>query len=108
MSGMAALSGVGVEERTAFIGELLGFDFSESIFVRGIRNDARQIRDRSFNHIVQFFTELTLDSPVILLLDDIHWADNGSLELIEDLAKLETSLPIFILCTGGPSLEGIT
>ena len=75
------------------------------MFVRGIRKDARQIRDRSFNSIVQFFTELTLDSPVVLLLDDIHWADNGSLELIEDLAKLETSLPIFILCMARPSLD---
>lgn len=105
MSGMAAMTGAGSEERTAFIGELLGFDFSESAFVHGIRNDARQIRDRSFNHIVQFFTELTLNSPVVLLLDDIHWADSGSLELIEDLAKLETSLPIFILCTARSSLD---
>lgn len=105
MSGMAAMTGVGSEERTAFIGELLGFDFSESTFVRGIRNDARQIRNRSFNYVVQFFSELTLDSPVVLLLDDIHWADNGSLELIEELARLETSLPIFILCTARPRLD---
>jgi predicted ATPase/class 3 adenylate cyclase len=105
MRGMASMLDVGSEERAAFIGELLGFDFSESTFVRGIRNDARQIRDRSFNNIAQFFAELTLDSPVILLLDDIHWADNGSLELIEYLAKLETNLPIFILCTARPSLD---
>ena len=105
MSGMAAMTSVGSEERTAFIGELLGFDFSESTFVRGIRNDARQIRNRSFNHIIQFFSELTLDAPVVLLLDDIHWADNGSLELIEELARLETSLPIFILCTARPRLD---
>ena len=105
MMGMAAMSEVGSEERTAFIGELLGFDFSESAFVRGIRNDTRQIRDRSFNHIVQFFGELVRKSPVILLLDDIHWADSGSLELIADLAKLETELPIFILCTARPSLD---
>ena len=37
LRGMAALTGVGSEERAAFIGELLGFDFSESAFVRGIR-----------------------------------------------------------------------
>lgn len=103
--GMAAMIGVGSEERASFIGELLGFDFSESTFVRGIRKDARQIRDRSFNNIAQFFAELTLDSPVVLLLDDIHWADNGSLELIEYLARLETNLPIFILCTARPSLD---
>jgi predicted ATPase/class 3 adenylate cyclase len=105
MKGMAAMIGVGSEERASFIGELLGFDFSESTFVRGIRNDARQIRDRSFGNIARFFGELTLDSPVVLLLDDIHWADHGSLSLVEYLAKLEINLPVFIFCTARPSLD---
>ena len=105
MTGMESMTGFGSEERTAFIGELLGFDFSESTYVRGIRNDARQVRDRSFNSIGQFFAELTLDSPVILLLDDIHWADNGSLDLVEYLARFEADLPLFILCTARPSLD---
>src|SRR4030095_8485799 len=60
VEGMAGISGSENEERAALIGELLGFDFSESAFVRGIRNDARQIRARSFNHIAQFFVELAL------------------------------------------------
>ena len=105
MRGMASMANTGNEEQTAFIGELLGFDFSESPFVRGIRNDARQIRDRSFSSIAQFLGKLTVDLPVVLLLDDIHWADNGSLELIEYLARLETDLPVFILCTARPSLD---
>ena len=105
MKGIAALSKLMSEERASLIGELLGFDFSESPFVRGIRKDARQIRDRSFNSIAQLFTELTLDSPVVLLLDDIHWADSGSLDLIEFLAKLEITLPVFILCAARSSLD---
>src|SRR5688572_26032922 len=98
MKGMAAMNGVGSEERSTFIGELLGFDFSESPYLRGIRNDAQQIRDRSFRNIAQFFAELTLDSPIVILLDDIHWADNGSLAWIEYMAKLEITLPVFMLC----------
>jgi predicted ATPase/class 3 adenylate cyclase len=105
LRGMMATTDAGSEERASLIGELLGFDFSESPFVRGIRRDARQIRERSFNSIAQFFTELTLDSPVILLLDDMQWADNGSLDLIEYLAKLETNLPVFILCAARPGLD---
>jgi predicted ATPase/class 3 adenylate cyclase len=105
MKGIAALSKLVSEERASLIGELLGFDFSESPFVRGIRKDARQIRDRSFNSIAQLFTELTLDSPVVLLLDDIHWADSGSLDFIEYLAKLEITLPVFILCAARSSLD---
>ena len=105
MKGIATLSKLVSEERASLIGELLGFDFSESPFVRGIRKDARQIRDRSFNSIAQLFTELTLDSPVVLLLDDVHWADSGSLDLIEFLAKLEITLPVYILCAARPSLD---
>lgn len=105
MKGIARLSKLMSEERASLIGELLGFDFSESPYVRGIRKDARQIRDRSFNSIVQLFTELTLDSPVVLLLDDIHWADSGSLELIEHLAKLEITLPVFILCAARLTMD---
>src|SRR5262249_19566061 len=81
MKGMAAMLGSENEERASFIGELLGFDFSESTYVRGIRKDARQIRDRSFNSVAQFFEQLAQDGPIVLLLDDIHWGDNGSLEL---------------------------
>ena len=105
MKGIGTLSKLVSEERASLIGELLGFDFSESPFVRGIRKDARQIRERSFNSLAQLFTELTLDSPVVLLLDDIHWADNGSLDLIEYLAKLEITLPVYILCATRPSLD---
>jgi len=105
MKGLAGMIGRENESQASLIGELLGFDFSESTYVRGIRSDARQIRDRSFNNIAQFFAELTLDSPIVLLLDDIHWADNGSLDLIEYLAKLDTNFPLFILCATRPSLD---
>ncbi|MEP6894865.1 MAG: adenylate/guanylate cyclase domain-containing protein [Chloroflexota bacterium] len=105
MLGMAEMIGDGGEERAVFIGELLGFDFSESPYVRGIRNDTRQIRDSAFNNIGHFFTEISANAPIVLLLDDIHWADSGSLELVEYLAKLEIDLPLFILCSTRPSLD---
>jgi predicted ATPase/class 3 adenylate cyclase len=105
VQGVTALIGERGEERAMFMGELLGFDFSESPYVRGIRNDARQIRSLSFNHIAQFFVELSANAPLVLLLDDIHWADNGSLELVEYLAKLEIDLPLFIFCAARPSLD---
>lgn len=105
MKGMAALLGDGGEERAVFIGELLGFDFAEHPYVHGIRNDARQIRDRAFNDIAQLFTEISSEEPIALLLDDIHWADNGTLELVEYLARLEIDLPLFILCATRPSLD---
>ncbi len=107
VQGMSALIGPEIDEQAAFIGELLGFNFADSMFVRGIRKDARQVRERSFANVARFFEHLTKNYGVVLLLDDLHWSDNGSLELIEYLAKLETDLPLFILCTARPSLDEI-
>ncbi len=107
VQGMAALTGPEIDEQAAFIGELLGFNFSDSMYVRGIRKDARQIRERSFGHVARFFERLTQQDGVVLLLDDIHWSDSGSLELVEYLAKLDIDLPLFILCAARPSLDEV-
>ena len=105
MKGISTLTGSEIDEQAAFIGELLGFNFSDSMYVRGIQKDARQIRGRSFANIARFFERITRDFVTVLLLDDIHWSDNGSLALIEHLAKVESDLPLFILCAARPSLD---
>ena len=107
VQGMAALAGPDIDEQAAFIGELLGFDFSNSMYVRGIRKDSRQIRERSFGNFARFFERLAQKFGAVLLLDDIHWSDSGSLELVEYLARLETDLPLFLLCAARPSLDEI-
>ncbi len=104
VQGVAALTGEVNEEQAAFIGQLLGFDFSENPYLRGILSDAKQVRTRAFAHIAHFFEQLTKTAPVVVLMDDIHWADNGSLELLSHLATLEADLPLFILCATRPSL----
>ncbi|MFN8411671.1 MAG: adenylate/guanylate cyclase domain-containing protein [Anaerolineales bacterium] len=107
VQGIAALAGEGTEEEAAFIGHLIGFDFSSSPYLRGILTDAKQIRTVAFSYIARFFEDLSAKAPVVLLLDDIHWADNGSLELLAHLAALEVDLPLFILCATRPSLNDL-
>jgi predicted ATPase/class 3 adenylate cyclase len=105
VQGIVALIEEDSEEQAAFIGQLLGFDFSQSPHLRGILTDAKQIRTRAFAHIANFFEKLTVNGPIVLLMDDIHWADNGSLDVLAHLAALETDLPLFILCAARPSLH---
>jgi class 3 adenylate cyclase/tetratricopeptide (TPR) repeat protein len=40
--------------------------------------------------------------PVALLLDDLHWADTGSLDLIEHLARECRQLPVLIVALARP------
>jgi class 3 adenylate cyclase/predicted ATPase len=46
--------------------------------------------------------EGTRRRPVALLLDDLHWADTGSLDLIEHLARECRQLPVLIIVLARP------
>ncbi len=86
-----------------FIGQLVGFDFSESSYLQGILDDARQIHDRALAYLDEYFESLASDNVLVLLLEDIHWADESSLSVIEHLAGL--GLPELIVCTARPALN---
>ena len=90
--------------RAHFIGQLIGFDYSASPHVSGIRDDARQVRDRAFRYAAQFFSDIARDLPTLLYFDDIHWADDGSLDFIDYLALHCAHDPIMLLCLARPAL----
>ncbi|HEX8686753.1 MAG TPA: AAA family ATPase, partial [Pyrinomonadaceae bacterium] len=90
--------------RAHFIGQLIGFDYSASPHVSGIRDDARQVRDRAFRYAARFFSEISRQYTVVLYLDDIHWADDGSLDFIDHLARNCSDVPLMILCLARPTL----
>ncbi|MGQ0604845.1 MAG: ATP-binding protein [Anaerolineales bacterium] len=83
--------------RAHFIGHLAGFDFSHSPHLQGILGDARQIRDRAFHYLTEFFTAVARTDPSVLMLEDIHWADDGSLDWIEALLREQPALPLIII-----------
>jgi class 3 adenylate cyclase/tetratricopeptide (TPR) repeat protein len=90
--------------RAHFIGHLIGFDFSGSPHLQGVLGDARQIRDRAFHYLCRFFDDVTRDRPTVLLLEDIHWADAGSLDLIEHLLRERPELPLLVVGLTRPTL----
>jgi predicted ATPase/class 3 adenylate cyclase len=87
-----------------FVGQLIGFDYTSSPHVSGIRDDARQVRDRAFRYAARFFSEVSRAYPVVLYLDDLHWADEGSLDFIDHLARNCAHAPVMILCLARQTL----
>lgn len=97
--GMVALT---VDEEDAlqwahFIGHLAGFDFSTSPYLQGILGDAQQIRDRAFFYFTQFVAKVAGDRPIVFLLEDIHWADASSLDLMTHLLRTRPDLPVIVV-----------
>ena len=95
------LSYIGNEKNASlyahFIGHLIGLDYSTSPHLQGILGDAQQIHDRAFHYAAQFFADITGGQIAILFLEDIHWADDGSLDFFDHLMKTKPDLPLLLV-----------
>jgi tetratricopeptide (TPR) repeat protein len=104
--GIVSLCGEGSDAsmRAHFIGQLVGLDFSESRYLSGILDDVKQIRDRAFHYAAEFFSEVARNVPVIFLLDDLHWADDGSLDFMDHIMRACADAPLLVVTAARPAL----
>ena len=88
------------------LGHLIGLDFQASRHIKPILADSRQIRSRGFHAAAQMFRRVHLRSnaPVLLLLDDLHWADEPSLDFLATLAPANADLPMLVIGLARPTL----
>jgi class 3 adenylate cyclase len=56
-------------------------------------------RDEAFAAWRRFFEALAERHPLVLVFEDIHWADEGLLDFIEHLVDWVTGVPMLIICT---------
>jgi class 3 adenylate cyclase/predicted ATPase len=82
---------------THFIGHLIGLDYSTSPHLKGILGDARQIHDLAFHYAAQFFSDVAQNQIGVIFLEDIHWADRGSLDFFDHLMNTKPDLPLLII-----------
>ena len=88
------------------LGHLIGLDFSESRYIRGITEDLRQIRNRGFHAAAQVLRRSASRhaSPVVLLLDDLHFADDASLDFLHTLGHVDRDVSMLMLGFARPTL----
>jgi tetratricopeptide (TPR) repeat protein len=50
---------------------------------------------------------LALEIPLAVVVEDIHWAEPGLLDLLQYLARFSAGSPVFILCTSRPEIRDL-
>lgn len=93
-----ALGEITAVEAAHFLGYLIGVNWENSPYMKEYQNKPKDKNLRAFLMLEEIFHRVSLRGPVVLILDDLHWADQGSLEAITHIwKKSEKQIPLLIL-----------
>jgi class 3 adenylate cyclase/tetratricopeptide (TPR) repeat protein len=70
----------------------------------GLGGDAVPDRQPLFFSARRFVEELAIRQPLLLVFEDIHWADASQLDLLESLASRVRNVPVMFLALARPEL----
>ncbi len=94
------------EGHAHLLGHLIGIEWKDSRHIEGIVDDPKQIRNRAFHAAVQLFRRISVQDgvPIVLQLEDLHWADGESLDFLAHLAAVDRDVPILVVASSRPTL----
>ena len=55
----------------------------------------------------KLFEAMASTEPLVVVFDDIHWAEPALLDLVEYLVSFAQDVPLFVLCTARPDLSDV-
>jgi DNA-binding CsgD family transcriptional regulator/tetratricopeptide (TPR) repeat protein len=58
---------------------------------------------RLYWHFTQFLRELASRQPLVVVLEDLQWADSSSMELLHFVLRQLMDAPLFVYCTFNPA-----
>jgi ABC-type oligopeptide transport system substrate-binding subunit/class 3 adenylate cyclase len=89
-------------EQADLVGQLLGLDFSSSPVVQSqIENDS--FSKLATSYLVRYLQTMT-NEPTVIFLEDIHWADDSSLDLLNHIFSAIPSGQLLVICLSRPQL----
>jgi hypothetical protein len=95
----------GAPDWVGSLGELLGVDADE-LFAGpgGVPRDPQIVRDRFRMALLDYFGALAERAPLVLLLEDLQWADAASMEVLEDLVDRLADRALLVVATARQEL----
>ena len=79
------------------LGHLIGYDFSTSAHLKDLLGNQEAFRQRAFEATAMCMRRLGQTRAVVLVLDDLHWADAGSLAFVRHLLRANQDTPLLSL-----------
>jgi class 3 adenylate cyclase/tetratricopeptide (TPR) repeat protein len=92
-------------DRIDVVGRFLGYLPAEDTSGRAL--GPHQLRDRAVGHLVAFFARAAAAGALLLLLDDLQWADDSSISVLREIIEELAPQPLLTIALTRPeSREG--
>ncbi len=102
---LAELSRPEARERARAVGLLLGLGSPPAPLRASAGPDVAAVRALALDTIRDYFAATARAASLTLLfLEDVQWADDDSLALLEEIAEAATECPMLLLCAARPTL----
>ncbi|HVR33070.1 MAG TPA: adenylate/guanylate cyclase domain-containing protein [Acidimicrobiia bacterium] len=100
-----AASGLGDVDAAALLSHVAGVDLepSAAAFVGALESPV--LHSRAAATFVAYLEQVAQDRPLLVVLEDVHWADDLSLALFESTMELTERLPIGLIVAMRPYRE---
>jgi tetratricopeptide (TPR) repeat protein len=88
------------------LGHLIGLDFSGSPHVQELLTDEARLRETAFAAASLALRRIaeTRMAAVVVVIDDLHWADSGSMDLARHLLAHDRDMPMLCVFLSRPTL----
>lgn len=70
----------------------------------GLGADGTSRQDEAFGAWSRFLEALAADRPLVLVFEDLHWADDAMLDFVDRLVERASGVPMLVLATARPEL----
>lgn len=99
----AAGRGVASEDAVPLLAELLSVPLLDRYAVPVL--PAAKRLTRQIQILAQLLTHSVGGVPVVLVIEDVHWADPSTLDLLGEVLALQSELPVLTICTSRPGFR---
>ena len=89
--------GSGSEERYPYLGTLLGLALEPEAQARIAQLSPEALQWRTFEVVGELFARIAEESPLVVAVEDLHWADPTSVLLLEQLLTLAEECPVLLV-----------
>jgi class 3 adenylate cyclase/tetratricopeptide (TPR) repeat protein len=105
-SGLQPLFASEGDQIFPYLVSILGLSLPERHAQQVNALDRRAVGDQVFRTSLRLFERLALTKPLVVALEDWHWADSSSAELLEHLLGLTVKVPILFVVASRPEGQG--